>query len=185
MSLMMGGVVGIATSIATLRERGVLKSLLLTPMKPANFFASQIIVRFSMALIQTAIMIALGIFVYGLHFSGSIFNLAIVVILGATVFLIFGLLMSGIAKSAETVEPMSRAITMPMIFLSGVFFPVDVMPSWLQPISKSMPLYYMADALRKVIAEGATLASIQTNIFVLLAWGVGGFAIALISFKWE
>jgi len=185
MSLMMGGVVGIATGVTTLREKGVLKRLLLTPLKPATFFIAQIITRMLVALGQTAIMILLGILVYGLHFFGDIFTLTIVICFGATVFLVLGLVMSGIAKSVETVEPMSRALTMPMIFLSGVFFPTELMPSWLQPISKAMPLYYMAESLRKVVTEGASLASISNYLLVLFAWGVAGLLLTAKTFRWE
>lgn len=185
MSLMMGGVVGIATGITTLREKGVLKRLLLTPLKPVTFFISQIITRMFVALGQTAVMILLGIAVYGLHFFGDIFTLTVVICFGATVFLVLGLVMSGIAKSVETVEPMSRALTMPMIFLSGVFFPTELMPSWLQPVSKAMPLYYMAESLRKVITEGASLTSISNYLLVLLAWGVGGLLLTAKTFRWE
>lgn len=185
MSLMMGGVVGIATSITTLREKGVLKRLLLTPLKPATFFTAQIITRMLVALGQTAIMIALGVAVYGLHFYGDIFTLIIVVAFGATVFLVLGLVMSGIAKTVETVEPMSRALTMPMIFLSGVFFPTEMMPAWLQPVSRAMPLYYMAESLRKVITDGASLNNISSYLFVLFLWGLVGLLLTAKTFKWE
>lgn len=185
MSLMMGGVVGIATGVTTLREKGVLKRLLLTPLKPATFFISQIITRMLIALGQTAVMILLGIVVYNLHFFGNIFTLVVVICFGATVFLVLGLVMSGIAKSVETVEPMSRALTMPMIFLSGVFFPTELMPSWLQPVSKAMPLYYMAESLRKVITEGASLTSIFNYLLILFTWGIAGLILTAKTFRWE
>lgn len=185
MSLMMGGIVGIATGIATLRERGVLKRLLATPLNPAVFFAVQLVTRLLMALVQAAIMIGIGILAFGAHFYGNIFTLTIVLAFGASVFLVFGLVMASVAKNVETVEPMSRAATMPMLFLGGVFFPIESMPAWLQPISRALPLTYMSDALRQVISEGASLYTIRIDLLVLLVWGIIGFFIASKIFRWE
>lgn len=185
MSLMMGGIVGIANSITTLRERGVLKRLLATPLNPSVFFTSQVITRLMLAMIQSAIMASIAVFGFGAHFYGNILTFITVLSFGATVFLILGLVMSSMAKSVDTVEPMTRAITMPMMFLGGVFFPVDSMPTWLQPISRALPLSYMSDALRKVISEGASLYTIRVDLLVLLAWGVVAFLIAIRTFKWE
>lgn len=185
MSLMMGGVVGIAAGITSLREKGVLKRLLVTPLKPATFFSSQVITRLAMALLQAVIMISIGVFLFNAHFYGSVITFAFVLIFGASVFLILGLVMSSLAKSVETVEPMTRAITMPMLFLGGVFFPVESMPKWLQPVSKALPLSYMSDALRKVISEGASLYTIRTDLLVLAVWGIIGFFIVIKTFRWE
>lgn len=185
MSLMMGGVVGIANGVTALREKKVLKRLLATPLNPSVFFISQVITRLILALVQAAIMIGIGIWAFGANFVGDIFTLTLVLVFGSMVFLVFGLVASGFAKNVDTVEPMTRAITMPMMFLGDVFFPVELMPSWLQPISKALPLTYMSSALREVITEGATLYAIRTELLVLLAWGVVGFFIAYKTFKWE
>jgi len=185
MSLMMGGIVGIANGITTLRERGVLKRLLATPLNPAVFFIVQVITRLTVALVQSTIMISLGVLAFGAHFYGNVFTFATVLIFGATVFLIFGLVMASVAKSVETVEPMSRAITMPMLFLGGVFFPIDSMPAWLQPVSRALPLTYMSDALRQVITEGASLYAVRIDLLVLFVWGIIGFIIAARVFRWE
>ncbi|PIZ00977.1 hypothetical protein COY62_00595 [bacterium (Candidatus Howlettbacteria) CG_4_10_14_0_8_um_filter_40_9] len=185
MSLMMGGVVGIANGITTLRERGVLKRLLATPINPVNFFIVQVITRLLVAIMQAIIMVAVGVLAFGAHFYGSILTFAIVLTFGATVFLIFGLVMSSLAKNVDTVEPMTRAVTMPMMFLGGVFFPIEAMPTWLQPVSRALPLSYMSDALRKVISEGVSLYTIRIDLLVLLVWGIAGFLIAARTFKWE
>jgi len=185
LSLMMGGVVGIANGVTTLREKKVLKRLLATPVNPSLLFTSQVITRLILALVQAAIMVAIGVWGFGAVFIGNVFIFTIVLIFGAVVFLVFGLVASSLAKSVDTVEPMTRAITLPMMFLGDVFFPIKLMPSWLQPISRALPLTYMSDALRKVITEGASLYTIRIDLIVLFAWGVVGFFVAYKTFKWE
>lgn len=185
MSLMMGGVMGVAVPVATLREKGVLKRLLATPLNPAIFFTAQVITRLLVALMQSALMISIAVLAFGAHFYGNILTFALVLTFGASVFLIIGLVLASIAKNADTVEPMSRAVTMPMIFLGGVLFPIESMPAWLQPISRALPLSYMSDALRKVVSEGASLSAIQTDLLILLAWGVIAFVVASRIFRWE
>lgn len=185
MSLMMGGVMGVAVPIATLREKGVLKRLLATPVNPSIFFIAQVVTRLLVAIIQASLMIGIAVLAFGAHFYGNILTFALVLTFGASVFLIVGLVLASIAKSAETVEPMSRAITMPMIFLGGVLFPIESMPTWLQPIARVIPLTYMSDALRKVVSEGASLSTIQNDLWILLAWGIIAFAAASRLFRWE
>jgi ABC-2 type transport system permease protein len=71
----------------------------------------------------------------------------------------------------------------PMMFLSGVFFPVQQMPWFMQDISKVLPLTYVADALRKVMVLGAGIPQIATELTVLIAFGVVMLAIAMPVFK--
>jgi ABC-2 type transport system permease protein len=74
-------------------------------------------------------------------------------------------------------------IMFPMMFLSGVFFPTQQMPWYMQAISKLIPLSYATSALRKVIVLGAGLPAISTEIAVLAAFGIVFTTIAIPLFK--
>jgi len=80
---------------------------------------------------------------------------------------------------------LSNVVMMPMMFLSGVFFPRDALPDLLKSITQYMPLTYLADGMRKVIVEGSGLIQIQAEIFGLLAWIFISFILAIKFFKWE
>jgi ABC-2 type transport system permease protein len=71
----------------------------------------------------------------------------------------------------------------PMMFLSGVFFPVQQMPWYMQTVSRALPLTYAADALRKVMVLGAGIPQITTELAVLIAFGVVMIGIAVPVFK--
>lgn len=104
---------------------------------------------------------------------------------GLIVFMGFGFIVSGIAKSESTIPPISNIITLPQFLLAGTFFPIEVFPAWMQPICKAMPLTYLNDALRKVAFEGAGLLDVSSQLLVLLGWGVGIYLLAAKTFRWE
>lgn len=104
---------------------------------------------------------------------------------GLIVFMGFGFVVSGIAKSESTIPPIANIITMPQFLLSGTFFPIDVFPKWLQPFCKALPLTYLNDALREVAFEGAGLIDVISQLMVLLLWGVIIYIVAAKTFRWE
>jgi len=185
MGIMQMGIIGVAAGIVTWRERGILRRLLATPVHPATIIFSQIVTRLTISIMQSATIITLGVAVFHVHIIGSFLNVFILTILGGTIFLSIGLALSGFGKTHNTVMALSNVVMMPMMFLSGVFFPRDALPDLLKSITQYMPLTYLADGMRKVIVEGSGLIQIQAEIFGLLAWIFISFILAIKFFKWE
>jgi ABC-2 type transport system permease protein len=79
----------------------------------------------------------------------------------------------------------ANLIAMPQMFLGNVFFPVAAMPVWLQGIVKYLPLNYLADALRKVMTEGAGVLEIRNDIYGLIFWSVIFIGMAIVFFRWQ
>jgi len=78
--------------------------------------------------------------------------------------------MTAVAPDQETAQMMTVLLQFPMMFISGILFPIDQLPGWMQYIGKAMPLYYAADALRKVIILNASLAAIMPDVLILVAY---------------
>ena len=97
----------------------------------------------------------------------------------------FGFIVSGIAKSENTIPPLANTITLPQFLLAGTFFPIDVFPSWLQLFCKALPLTHFNNAMRKIAFEGAHLSDCLTELGMLLLWTVIVYAVAVKVFKWE
>jgi len=87
------------------------------------------------------------------------------------------------AKDQETAMMVMMALMFPMMLLSGVFFPIQQMPWFMQTISKFLPLTYAATALRKVMVFGAGVPMITTELAVLIGFGVVMTTIAVPVFK--
>jgi ABC-2 type transport system permease protein len=105
--------------------------------------------------------------------------------IGLIIFMGFGFVISGIAKSESVIPPLANVITLPQFLLSGTFFPIDSFPAWLQHIGKALPLTYLNDALRKVAFEGADLLSLSHQLLILAIWGIIIFFAAIRFFRWE
>jgi ABC-2 type transport system permease protein len=87
--------------------------------------------------------------------------------------------MTAVAPDQETAQMMTMLLQFPMMFVSGVLFPIDQMPTWLQLVGRAMPLYYAADALRKVIILNANLTTIMPDVLVLVVYTFVTMTIAI------
>jgi len=185
MSIMQSGVFGVAFGFVILKKRGILRRLLVTPMHTSDFIVSQVVSRLMILMLQVFIMIEVGQLFFHLHFIGSIFNMLVVGILGGIVFLSIGFALSGISKSEDQVAPLANIITLPMLLLSGVFFSRSNLPGFAHVITDYFPLTFLADGLRVIAVEGATLAGVLPQVAGLIVWCVIMVFIAVKSFRWE
>ena len=187
-SLLASGVFGTAFVFLSLRQTLVLKRFFATPIKRSGIVIGEAISRTIFAMAGSVIIILIGKFAFGFTLINGMItfiNMLILCALGLIVFMGFGFVVSGLAKNESSVPPLANLITMPQFLLSGTFFSISNFPGWLQPVCKVLPLTYLNDALRKVAFEGQNLWDVHTQIFIILAWGIGVYALAIKVFKWE
>jgi ABC-2 type transport system permease protein len=96
-----------------------------------------------------------------------------------------GFSVAGWAKNEDQAAPVANLLSLPMTFLSGVFFPRDAMPELLQRITDFLPLTYLSDALRKIANDGAGIGDIGPDLLGLAVWAVISFVVAVRLFSWE
>ncbi len=185
MAIMQMAVFSVSFVFVDYKEKGILKRLLATPMKPYQFVTSNAVTRLLVAILQTAILILLGIILFKTHVYGSYWLVALTSVLGGAMFLGLGFTISGIAKTVDAVPAVANLIIFPMLFLSGVFFPTDTMAPWLQRVVEYLPLTHFADALRMVMAEGKGWTAIATDVWWLAGWAVVLFVLAVVTFRFE
>ena len=118
-------------------------------------------------------------------FAGNFLYLLIVGIVGGGIFLAMGLAISGASKSEETAAPIANLVSLPLMFLSGIFFSRSNMPEWLQTITQYSPLTYVSDALRSISVDGASLWAIRTDLLGIFIWLGVAVVLATRLFKWE
>jgi ABC-2 type transport system permease protein len=187
-SLLSTGVFGTAFVFFSLRQNLVIKRFFATPVKRSSIVLGEAIARIGFALIGALFIILIGHFGFKftlIHGVTTLVNMLILSTFGVIVFMGFGFVVSGIAKSESTIPPIANMITLPQFLLSGTFFSIDAFPTWLQPISRALPLTYLNDAMRKVAFEGASLWDVKHQILIMLIWGIGIYAVAVKTFKWE
>jgi ABC-2 type transport system permease protein len=187
-SLLSTGVFGTAFVFFSLRQNLVIKRFFATPVSKSSIVFGEGIARIGFALLGAIFIIVIGHFFFKftlIHGVLTVLNMLVLAFIGLIVFMGFGSVVSGMAKSESTIPPISNIITLPQFLLSGTFFSIDNFPSWLQPISRALPLTYLNDAMRKVAFEGAGLWDVKFQIMILIIWGIGIYAVAVKVFKWE
>ncbi|MGE6220352.1 MULTISPECIES: ABC transporter permease [Pedobacter] len=187
-SLLSTGVFGTAFIFFALRQNLVIKRFFATPVRRSSIVLGEAIARIGFALLGALFIIIIGHFAFNftlINGAVTVINMLVLALIGVVVFMGFGFVVSGLAKSESTIPPISNIITLPQFLLSGTFFSINAFPSWLQPISRALPLTYLNDAMRKVAFEGAGLWDVKQQILIMLVWGVGIYAVAVKTFKWE
>ena len=104
---------------------------------------------------------------------------------GNLTFAVMGLLLASRAENPQVVSGLINVASFPMYLCSGVFFSSSKFPEVMQPFIRALPLTALNDALRAVMIDGASLASVGRELAICAAWGLGCFALALRLFKWR
>jgi len=184
MALMQLGVFS-AIPLVEQREKLILKRLGATPLARGTLVASNIVVRLLIALVQTVLIVSIGIALFDVAIVGSLLLTLGFVVLGAVTFIAIGYVIASFARTEEAANGITSVVQFPMMFLSGIFFPIAFMPSFLQPIAALMPLTYLGDALRQVMVGGVPYAPLWLDALVLAGWLVACFVISARWFRWE
>ena len=185
MSIMQLGLFSVAFSFVTMKREGVLRRLLATPLNPATLLIAQVITRLLVVLIQTLILAAVAVFLFGAEFAGNFFAVLLAAALGGAVFLALGFAVSGWARSEQQAAPLANIVSLPMMFLSGVFFSRDVLPDALRVATDYLPLTYLVEAIRGMTVQGDSIIAQWPNFLGLAVWLVVAFIIANRTFRWE
>ena len=135
--------------------------------------------------LQLVVLIALGLVLFHARTYGSWVIATVPMLLGVAAFVGIGFLLTSAARTSESARGLSSFVAFPMMFLSGVFFPITTLPDWLQTAVHVLPLTWLTDALHRVMNDGAGLADIALDCLVLAGWAVVTFAIATWRFRWD
>ncbi|MEO6070407.1 MAG: ABC transporter permease [Chitinophagaceae bacterium] len=187
-SLLSAGVFGVAFLFFSLRQQVVLKRFYATPIKRTYIILGEGLSRVIFQLLTAVIIVGVGHYLFKftlIHGWVTFLEILALSFLALLVFMSFGFIISGLARNESSIPPIANIFTLPQFLLAGTFFSIDVFPTWLQPISRSLPLTYFNDAMRKISFEGAHLSDCLLEIGVLVAWGLLGYFIAIKVFRWE
>ena len=163
---------------AELRQKGILRKLATTPITGADWLASSIVYQLILSVVSPAAILLVSYFVFDVRLHIGIW-LPLIVIVEVVAFVGIGMLLAPFAKEAESASAVANAFLFPMMFLSGTFFPVEMMPAFLQTFAKLLPLYYVNEALRAAmifVDDAATLRSVGViSAFAAVVFVAGAF----------
>ena len=184
LNTMGGGMWGIGFLLVNFRRNGLLKRFRATPMPRWHFLSAILGARLTFLIPDVAVLLTVGVFLFGMPIRGSLVTAFAVVLAGATAFAGIGLLIASRVSSTEAVNGMMNLVMLPMWMFSGIFFSYERFPEVIHPFIQALPMTQMLDALRAVLLEGAGWLVVWPSVAILLAWGVIPFVVAVRIFKW-
>lgn len=179
------GIFGPTQVFPRLKQRGVLRRYHTTTLKVWQYFLGNVISNAFVGLLAVSMMFAAAVFFFDLNMRGNYLILALIAVLGTIMLFGIGLALGGWAKNENQAAPLAQLVTLPMMFLSGVFFPTFLMPELLQKITQFIPLTAVVDATRLTITENASLVDLGPQLGIIAGWTVIIYLIAFKLFRWE
>ncbi|MEO8960449.1 MAG: ABC transporter permease [Ginsengibacter sp.] len=187
-SLLASGVFGIAFTFFSLRNTLVLKRFFATPISRTYIILGEMFSRVTFQMTTAVVIILAGYYLFDFTLINgfeTFIELLVLSFIGLVVFMGMGFVVSGVAKSDNTIPPFANIITLPQFLIAGTFFPIDVFPKWLQWVAQVMPLTHLNNALRDVAFNGNNLWDERWEVSILILWGIVVYTIAVRVFKWE
>lgn len=183
MVVMMALMTGLPHAISYEKDIGTLDGMLTAPIKKISIILGKSLAQTIRGLIQGLIVLILALLLFNVEIYGSLLLVFLILFLNVFSFVGLGILITSFTGKEETATMMMMTIMFPMMFLSGVFFPIQQMPDFMQAISKVLPLTYAADAMRKVMILGANITAIPIDLIFLTVFGGVLLWIAIPLFK--
>lgn len=183
MTIMQGGIYGLAYWMIDLKARGVIKRFLVTPLKQSELILSVLASRTIVALVQAVFLTLIGAIFFHVPLSINMLLVFVFAAIGAAIFLLLGLLISMFADTYEAAAPITTAIGLPLTFLGNIFFPIESLPKVLGYIGKILPITYLAEGIRFLFLSPQIPKQIWTDLAILVAWFVVILGLALWKFR--
>ncbi|GAA2503754.1 MULTISPECIES: ABC transporter permease [Actinomycetes] len=168
------------------RRDDLLRLIWRTPTPLRSLIASRWTLALGVAAAQTVLFTAVALLpFFGLELNGPWWTGIPLLVLGVTAFLAMGLVVGSLANTPESVAAIANLVMVPMAFLSGSFFPDDLMPSWLRTVAKVLPLHYLNDGLTDAMGGRGDLGDIGLDCVGLIVFALIFGLIATRIFRWS
>jgi ABC-2 type transport system permease protein len=165
------------------KKTKLFKQLSLTPLTKMEWLASKVLWYIVLTTISFLLMVTAGVLLFGAHVTLTVWLIPFL-ILGPMLFASLGMLVGTVSKNPETAGVIGNIVTFPMMFLAGTFFPISIMPQYLQSIAHVLPLYYIVEGLNNVMVyanyPGAVIDLAVVGVITVII-----FAAAVKLFKWR
>ncbi|RLU81540.1 ABC transporter [Streptomyces griseocarneus] len=179
-------VFGVAFTLMQWRRDDLLRLVRLTPTPLGSVLASRYVIALAIGAVQALLFVGVALLpVFGLRVDATWPWAVPVLVCGITAFLAIGLVIGARADTPEAVAAVANCVMVPMAFLSGSFYPLDAMPSWLQSVSRVLPLHYLNDGISKALSGRADLGSTALACAGLAVFALIFGAVAVRVFRWS
>lgn len=185
MGFFVNGLFGVPGAILFNRDRKVLRRYWVTPLSVPRFLAGFSIGHLSLCGLQFSLLYLLGRYAFGATVSFANLPACLLLVLAAVTFMAFGFLIASLARTANAGMATANILNMPMMFLSGLFFPIAGLPLFLRIVVYANPVSYLIGGLRASLGVEASALSPALVLGVPLAWIAVSVLITSLRLKWD
>jgi ABC-2 type transport system permease protein len=175
----------LAFNLTYLREQGILKRVRGTPMPAASYLAGFLGNAVANAVVQVALVVAIGHLVYGVDWPHDWLALGVFTATGVVCFGALGVAFSHAIPNFDAAPAYTNAVFLPLIFISGTFYSTESLPSALDAVARALPLKHVIDGLSVAIVGSGGLGDELGALAAVAAWGAGGLVVAVRFFRWD
>ncbi|MFI9275512.1 ABC transporter permease [Kitasatospora sp. NPDC052896] len=176
---------GVAFTLMHWRRDDLLRLIWRTPTPLATVLGARYAVALGTGLVQAVLFTVVALAGFGLVIAGS-WPLALpVLVLGVTAFAALGLVVGTLASTAEAVAAIANCVMVPMAFLSGAFYPIDLMPGWLRHLSRALPLRYFDEGVTDALGGRGGFGRPALDCAALAAFALLFALLAGRTFRWS
>jgi ABC-2 type transport system permease protein len=177
-------VMSMPIALANYRERGILRRYRATPVNPAAILGAQLVMQFLMTFLGMLLLILIGKLLFNLQFNGNAAGVLAAFTLGCMSFFAVGLVLAGVLANTRTATIVGNVLLQPMVYLSGVTIPREVMSPGMQQVIRFNPLTHVVTLLQGMW-RGEPWSMHQTEVIVLGAMMIVAGIVAVKVFRWE
>lgn len=170
-------------TIVEYRNRGIFRKMMTTPLRRPEWLASRIMWQMTISFVSLVLIMAIGVYLFDIAVTVNLMTLALI-LAGTALFTSMGMAAAGLIKDEQGAGALAGAVTFPMMFLAGIFFPLEVMPEYLQTIAKFIPLTYLAEGLRDSMIYG-NMAGAWFNLAVISGLAVVFAVLGTVLTRWK
>jgi ABC-2 type transport system permease protein len=183
MAVMTSSLSGAVNTNAELRQKGVIRKLSTTPITRTDWILSNILYQFVLAVISTVAILVVSYAVFSVRLQINAW-LFVLIVLEVFAFGGIGMILARVAKEAESATAAANFIMFPMMFLSGSFFPLELMPGFLQTLARILPLYYVNEGLRASMVSVDNMAALRYSAMIGV-FATVVFVLGINTTKWD
>jgi ABC-2 type transport system permease protein len=180
------GLISSATLLVSMREKGILRRLRATPLPAAQLLGAYLVVNLMLGLSQAALILLVGVVVYGLPLTWAGLLLgAPMIVAGVLTFLALGQVVSGLAPKAGVATTAGMIVYFGLMFISDMVFPLNELPAWLQTIVPYFPSYAVVQLVRAPLLDGVLAENWLGHLALMAAYALAAILVASRLFRWD
>jgi ABC-2 type transport system permease protein len=185
LNIMSSGFMGDSAWLTDSRERGILLRIRATPLPAIDLISAYVLTRLVLVVLQTAAIAAVAILAYGASIPlGGLLPALLFVIFGGLVFIVLGQAIAAVAPNMGACIAIGQALFFPLMFVSNLFMPLEIMPFWVGLIAAWTPAFMLVDALRPLLMPSEALQQLSVNMIGLTVYLIAGIALSARFFGW-